>query len=599
MSANRHSATRPVGHAALALSVVVGLSVGGCTSLALADATDWTVADSAIAEAKKAPSDTKVTFYVGLERAERKAMDKLTSVSDPTSPNYRHFPGRKKIRHKYGATVKALTALRDSADDHGLSVGLDTTGVYATVFGTAERMGRWLGKPVKVASQIVGGLSADIYHSGGRPPKPVRPYVREFVALDLKVEAATTAAAANPEAPYDGVNRGTPQGCLGDVVPGGNKYIYSYNELRTAYGIDDLPDGRKVGKAARVVILAQGDGFSGEALKASANCFDLPGATFVRKPVQGLKTTLPEGGEGDLDVQVVQSVMPAGSTVKVVEAAGFDERNFLPWALAYGASQLPDVITTSYGNCEAALKQLPPGVISLTESVLLRLGLAGTSTFSAAGDRGSSDCINNETGQGPKRLAVDYPGSSPYVTSVGGTRLEVSADNTRSDEVVWNSTWALPPNGPEAVAGGGGTSALFARPWWQPKSTTKSSMRTVPDVAAAAAPAPGWPLFAQGDGGLELLQEGGTSAATPFTAASVGILAARQRLKGAPGFGALQPALYRMHSRSPATFFDVVEGGNDLFDKGCCNAAVGYDKASGLGAPNFARWASKMSKPAK
>lgn len=52
-------------------------------------------------------------------------------------------------------------------------------------------------------------------------------------------------------------------------------------------------------------------------------------------------------------------------------------------------------------------------------------------------------------------------------------------------------------------------------------------------------------------------------------------------------------------SRSPVTFFDVVEGGNDLFDKGCCNAAVGYDKASGLGAPNFSRWASKMPKPAK
>lgn len=155
-----------------------------------------------------------------------------------------------------------------------MSVGLDTTGVYATVSGTAERMGRWLGgKPVNVASQIVDGLSADIYHSGGRPPKPVRPYVREFVALDFKVEAATTAAAANPEAPYDGVNRGTPQGCLGDAVPGGNEYIYSYNELRTAYGVDDLPDDRKVGKAARVVILAQGDGFSGEALKASADSF--------------------------------------------------------------------------------------------------------------------------------------------------------------------------------------------------------------------------------------------------------------------------------------------------------------------------------------
>lgn len=80
--------------------------------MARADTTEWAVAESAIADAKKAPSDTKVTFYVGLERAEGKAMDKLTSVSDPTSANYPHFPGRKKIRHKYGATDKALTALK-------------------------------------------------------------------------------------------------------------------------------------------------------------------------------------------------------------------------------------------------------------------------------------------------------------------------------------------------------------------------------------------------------------------------------------------------------------------------------------------------------
>lgn len=79
----------------------------------------------------------------------------------------------------------------------------------------------------------------------------------------------------------------------------------------------------------------------------------------------------------------------------------------------------------------------------------------------------------------------------------------------------------------------------------------------------------------------------GTSAASPFTASAFGIMAASERAKGRPPLGQIQPLLYLQRQWYPKTFFDIVEGNNDVFHKGCCTAKPGYDKASGLGAPRL------------
>lgn len=552
----------------------------------------------ATAGATPAPGDTRVTFYAGLRRHDDAAVDELRRVSDPDSARYRSFPSRGRVAAQFGATSDALRTLRRSAGRRDLSVRLDRTGVFARVSGRADDMGQWLSKPVMMMSGNSGGLDTTQYSSGGHPPRQLRSSVREFIPLDLRVSAGPPVGAAG-EKPYAGINRGTPRGCLGEVSETLNQYVYSYNQIRTAYGIDRLPSSRAVGRATRVVVLSQGDGFSDEALRMSAECFDLPGlASTDRVPVDGLTGDLPEGTEGDLDVQVVQSVLPAGSAVSVVESSPFDPRWFLVWSTAYAGDRRPDAVTTSYGLCEQQSRHLGPGNRSLIEAVLVRLGLVGTSTFSAAGDRGSSDCINNETGKGPQELAVDYLGATPYVTSVGGTRLKVDTSNHRVQEYVWNSLKGLPPIGPEAVGGGGGTSLSVPRPWWQPAALTHSSRRTVPDLAALAVPGPGWPLFSTVDGETEVNLVGGTSAATPFSAAAVGVLSARQRLAGRPSYGLLQPALYDMAQDDPASFYDITIGDNDLHDRGCCQAHRGYDLASGLGAPNFASWLHALPRPA-
>lgn len=535
-------------------------------------------------EPRKAPGSAKVTFSLGLQRSEASAEQALRAVSTPGSDTYRDFPGRKRIASKYGATAEAIEAVRKSAQKAGLTFRLDRTGVFAHVSGNSAKMSDWLGKPVEAQQATRGGLRAQFYFSDGKVPKKVRRYVPEAVLLDVQVGAPRAAVT------YAGKNLGTPRSCLPGASPQTSEFTYSYNQLISAYGVDTLPWSPKIGKRTHLAVVAQGDGFSRSALRYSALCFGLPEMSFKRVAVPGLATALPVGEEGNLDVQVVQAVLAADSRVSVVEAAGFDLRDFLTWATVYSQKSLADAATTSYGYCERQLRSLPPGALDLTQSVLRRLGLAGTTVMAASGDRGSSDCVNNATGKGPQRKAVGYPGASPYVLAVGGSRIDLTTQNTRASEVVWNSTALGPPLGPQKTAGGGGVSKLFARPWWQ-DPVTKTSGRVVPDISAHSAGAPGWPLISLDEQGQPIVAPvGGTSAASPFVAATVALIAAKQKRP----FGLIAPTLYTLPQ---SALLDITEGNNDLFAQGCCQAKVGFDRASGLGAPKFERWLQDLPTP--
>lgn len=558
-------------------------------------------AGSAAAASEDAPDGARVSFYAGLQRDDAGARKALRAATDPQSHTYRQFPARNAIRTRFGATRTAVAALRRSASSDGLRVRLDPSGVFATISGTAARMGRWLGSPVTVEQGDVSGLALQLYTSSGSPPRAARAGITEWFPLYLRAAAGSdsVAAAGAKRKPFAGINRGTPDSCLGGIQAQLDDYIYSYNQLRTAYGLDTLPTGPAVGAAARVVVMSQGDGFAAAALKQSAACFDRPALATRRVPVPGLSGALPQGDEGNLDLQVVQSVLPAGSTATVIESAAADPRDFVDWSVAFGLPKLPDVVTVSYGVCEQLARKGPGrSAVPMTESVLLRLGLAGTSVFASAGDRGSSNCINNDTGKGPTRLAVDYPASSHFVTGVGGSRIRLDNANRRDREVVWNDSNLLPPLGPLEGAGGGGRSVLWERPWWQDARATRSATRAVPDVVAHASLGPGWPVWSRSGAQFEIDPVAGTSAATPFVAATFGLLAAHERLRNRPPFGAVQPLLYQLHRTAPRSLYDITRGSNDLKGEGCCNARVGYDEASGLGAPRFDVIADNIVPPA-
>ncbi len=597
------------------------------TTLVLASATAIALAGPALAAAapasvpaatdgqtgmkvKRVKPSTPVSFYFGLKRDDASARAAALAAGDPSSAQYRQFPTRSQIQQKYGASAQTISQLTAVLKNYGLTMEVDGTGVFATVNGTARGFGRLLGTPiVKVVTPLPQAGSATTLTPN--PPsqspaqaaavqrnfqKRTKGLAPELVALDptykfSPLQLSGVVPVGYVTSPETDVNAGSPAGCLPTERPELSELAYSFNELTTAYGLTEVAEQPELGQSVRMAILAEGSGFSEGSLARSQECFELPALDVERAPVPGLESALPEGDEGDLDVQVAQSALPVGSSVTVIESPGLDPLLFLSYATLFNLPEPVDVASSSYGSCEPSLKGAD--TLALSESLLLRVALSGTSVFSAAGDSGSSDC----EAQDPtiKELSVDYPASSTWVTSVGGTRLTVNPDNTRGGEVVWNDKQLPSGEYPkqQAGAGGGGQSILFAAPSWQEGADTKTKQRAVPDMAAHASEVPAWTLtFGQG-----FTPVGGTSAATPLVSSGFAMIAAQQRVDGQPPLGPVQPWLYQLHQQKPEAFYDIVKGDNDLFKQGCCTARPGYDEASGLGAPVFPQLANSVPAP--
>ena len=179
-------------------------------------------------------------------------------------------------------------------------------------------------------------------------------------------------------------------------------------------------------------------------------------------------------------------------------------------------AKLPQILSISDGVCESRFThdQLRIGGRLLAEAAAL-----GITTFAAAGDLGFLGCEVPTPG-------AQFPGSSPFVTSVGGTDLTLTPANQIADQVVW-STFAT--DGNQSVGTGGGPSGFWDRQAYQqapgigPELQAGTPTRLTPDVASMASFVPGLSVFDDGGGGWGL--GGGTSAATPLTAAIVALVA--------------------------------------------------------------------------
>jgi subtilase family serine protease len=192
---------------------------------------------------------------------------------------------------------------------------------------------------------------------------------------------------------------------------------------------------------------------------------------------------------------------------------------------------------------------------------------------------------------------TSWPDSDPLVTGVGGTKLSLAANGDRTaPDAVWNDTFDVPTqqyifgnNGPNALAGGGGTSVVFPRPDYQfPVANVVGSRRGVPDISMSGACNGSVNVF-QSFGGQPAgwYPTCGTSEATPLFA---GIVALAAQRAGHP-LGLINPALYFMSRAHAPGIIDVTQGNNTVsFTHNGKNVTVtgfsarrGYDLASGVG----------------
>jgi kumamolisin len=321
--------------------------------------------------------------------------------------------------------------------------------------------------------------------------------------------------------------------------------------------------------------------------------FAMPGASPAT-------ATAPE--ETVLDVEALASLAPRLQRITPIFVPldqGFSNSFVL---FMFGAldpsrqgGRLPDILSISDGVCE---RRFTRDQLQLGERLLTQAAALGISTLAASGDLGFQGCFINKPG-------VSFPGSSPFTTSVGGTDLTLTPANQIAHQVVW-STFATQPA--EGVGSGGGPSKVWRRPSFQqapgigPQLQRGAPTRLSPDVAAMASFTPGLAVFDKDGGGWGI--GGGTSAATPLTAAMVALVLQQERKAGRPGLGSLPPLLYKLArgANYSSTFFDITKGTSSKRPKSAVGRSAaggaaqrGYDLATGLGSLNAAAFADAVA----
>jgi subtilase family serine protease len=364
---------------------------------------------------------------------------------------------------------------------------------------------------------------------------------------------------------------------------------YGPDQMRHAYGVDDLVDAGYTGAGRTIVIV---DAFQSPTIRQDLADFD----TVWGLPDANLRIVAPQGqvrydpndanqvgwaGEISLDVEWAHAIAPGADLVLALARTNNDID--IQDTLAYVANhRLGDVVSQSFGEAEACYgvnadgTRQPGARLSVEHAIYQRAVARGMTLVASAGDSGSTEPTCDGKGA---MIAASTPASDPLVTGVGGTQLFADPVTGAYDhEVVWNEEARFGFR----TSGGGGFSSVYGVPGFQ-QSLGSLPSRGVPDVSYDAAI----------DGGVVVAFSagvyprgtffifGGTSSGAPQWS---GIVADVAQLNGR-SLGDINPALYSIARSTPGAFHDIMVGQNGDYGLGGFTAGTGWDAASGLGSP--------------
>ena len=307
------------------------------------------------------------------------------------------------------------------------------------------------------------------------------------------------------------------------------------------------------------------------------------------------------GGDQDestLDVEWSGAVAPQAHVMLVSEASSATTDGVDLAAQFIVNHATAPLVSVSYGTCEQAMGA---SELAFYGSLWQQAASQGMSVFVAAGDAGAAGCNIGADAVGVG-AGVNGLCSSPYSTCVGGTEFNEGADSIQYwavanssasasalsyiPEEVWNESGE---NGGFGLwAAGGGVSAVYAQPSWQKvvsatfAAQDTAGMRTVPDVAMAAADHDGYVICENGT--YRIIA--GTSASSPSFTGVMALVVDEQ--KGA-GQGSANPELYALANSARNPFHATPSGNNTVPGVAGFTANGGtYNLASGLGSVDAA-----------
>ena len=393
------------------------------------------------------------------------------------------------------------------------------------------------------------------------------------------------------------------------------------------------------GQGSSVAVVGRSDLFAGgQDISGFQQVFHIPfdGYAAINTILDGADPGDLGGGEeaeATLDVTWSMSLAP-GAMVDLVVSATTNTTDGVDLSELYIIdNNLSDVMTESFGSCEAAYTSTAAqGFATLAEQAAAQ----GITYLVATGDSGAEGCDDPDTetiATGP--ISVNIVAATPFNIAVGGTEFNengqdskywssTNAANTFESalsyipEDVWNESCTAAACGGNAgiFAGGGGASMFFPKPTtWQAgvPGIPNDGHRDLPDVVLTASSHDPYLLCLEGScvpdaqGYIYFVAVAGTSASTPSFAGIMALV--NQKMNNRQGQA--DYVLYKLAAveklsscnasntaslpASTCIFNDVTVGNNAVpgeVNYGAASAlyqaGVGYDLASGLGSVNVA-----------
>jgi hypothetical protein len=560
-----------------------------------------------------APGDTKLdslTLRFSMTAAQQADLNQLLAAQlNPSSPSYHQWLTPEQFGARFGLSSGDLAKVSAWLTSQGFTItSVARSSTFIMFTGTVAQAQQAFGTSIHTVSlngeQHISNLTDPTLPTG------IASVVNAVTGLDdfkLKPRSRVRSVTVDPSQPL-----------YTQTLNGVTSHYITPADLYTIYDVNPLLSASTpiTGAGITIAVAGQTDIIPAQvaAFRAAAG---LPAKAPTTQLVPGSKD--PGVSAGDIDeahIDVEWSGASAqGATILYVYST--DVFNSLIYAID---NNVAPIVSISYGLCESGWGT---AVLASDNQTLAQANAQGQTVMAPAGDAGAADC--DADGLASEGLNVDFPGSSPYVVSAGGTMFtgdvsvpgnywsSTNAANGSSvlsyiPEQPWNETTAsggLTAGG----AGGGGASAFFSKPLWQVGiGVPGDGSRDVPDISLnAAAMHDGYLVCSESDGqGEQPCSNGflGTSGqvnvfgGTSFVAPGfAGVLALVEQQLGGKPLGNVGPVLYGFLNGPTYTsvFHDITSGNNSIpCSQGTLNcptggslgfsAGTGYDQATGIGS---------------
>ena len=471
---------------------------------------------------------------------QRALEQQIDALSDPHSPSYHKWLTAQEFGDSFGPSKKDLSAVTGWLQSHGFTVNsVYPSGMVIDVSGTAGKVRDAF--HIEIHNYAIDGANHIANASDPQIPAALEPVIAGFASLhDFMPHPLMQKAGTVQKDPKSG--HWMPVGWrpwfaspylgnqLNDVSPADFAVIYNLNPLRAL--------STPITGAGQTIVVLEDTDMNAADWNTFRTAFGLSSFTGTLEQihpgppagVKRLKKCKDPGinideSEAALDTEWSAAVAPDAAielascpSTKVTFGGLIAAQNLL------NSASPPPIISVSYGECEA---QLGKAGNAAYNAIWQQAAAEGTSVYVAAGDAGAAGCDDFSSSTiATHGIAVSGFASTPYNVAVGGTDFQDAVDGTIGNywsgagvgtqtvrsylpETPWNDscassllfTYAGFTDGADFcnsfpaqasftndIAGGGGPSAMYAKPSWQAgvDGIPADGHRDTPDVSLFA-----------------------------------------------------------------------------------------------------------------